>query len=180
MADYTRKTLSEIKSYTSRIPAEKRITVYNTRDRSGLTTACTGSLHSELIPMAGGINPVKCITGEYGVQKINLEQLMLINPDAIVAMIPEFAANVYSDKVWQDVKAVKTKRVYLTPRSPVNWWDGPPSLMGILGLQWLTKCLYPEYYPKDIEKEAQYFIKLFFGIDLPKEKIREIMTGVMK
>lgn len=178
LADYTKKILSELKGYAARIPDEKRVYVYNTRDREGLNTACEGSLHSELIPLAGGINSVKCMTGLYGMQKINMEQLMLINPDAIVAMNSGFVENVYRDKLWQNIKAIKTKRVYLAPRSPVNWWDGPPSFMGILGLQWLTNKLYPEYYQKDVEKEAQYFIKLFFGIELSKEEIRKIIAGV--
>jgi len=115
-------------------------------------------MHSELIPLAGGVNAVKCTSPEYtAVEKLSMEQVMIINPDAIVTLNTSFAANVYHDKIWQDIKAVKTKRVYLPPREPINWFDMPPSFMGMLGLQWLTNRLYPDLYPKDIEKKHSIF-----------------------
>jgi len=83
---------------------------------------------------------------------------------------------VYHDERWQDIKAVKAKRIYLTPNEPLNWFDGPPSFMGILGLQWLAKCLYPDYYHKDIEEETRHFVSLFFGVDLSAENIKRITT----
>jgi iron complex transport system substrate-binding protein len=176
LADYAKKTLSEVKSAVSRIPAGKRLSVYNTRMKDGLNTACENSWHQELIPIAGGTNPVKCVSGVFtGIEKISMEQMLVMNPDVIVTMDAGFAANAYKDERWQDIKAVKTKRIYITPKAPINWFDGPPSLMGILGVQWLTKRFYPEIYTKDLEKEAQRFIQLFFGISLSKEDIRKII-----
>jgi iron complex transport system substrate-binding protein len=174
---YINKTFKDIKDITSRIPAGKLVTVYNVRNRNGLLTACEGTLHSEVIPMAGGINPVKCGASEFGVETISMEQVIIMNPDVIVTLDSSFAKNVYKDKVWQDIKAVKARRVYLTPKGPVNWFDMPPSMMGILGMQWLTSEIYPDYYKKDIIKEAQYFIKLFFGADISKEEFIKIVEG---
>lgn len=178
LADYTKKALNEVKNAVSLIPADRRRTVYSAQMKDGLTSSCETSWHAALIPMAGGINPVKCVSGVFtGEERLSMEQILLFNPDVIVAHNGMFVSDVYKDKMWQDIKAVKTKRVFLLPRDPGGWFGGPSSFMGILGLQWLTGCIYPEYYHKDIEKEAQYFIRLFFGIDLPKEKIKKIISG---
>ena len=178
LADYARKALNEVRDVVSKIPPEKRISAYNARKMNGLSTVCEKSWHGELIPMAGGVNPVKCASGEFtGMETVSMEQALVMNPDVIVSMDASFSANVYRDERWQNIKAVKTKRIYSTPRLPLNWFDGPPSFMGLLGLQWLTQCFYPDLYPKDMEKEARQFIKLFFGMDLPQESIRKIIQG---
>jgi iron complex transport system substrate-binding protein len=176
LADYAKKALSEVKSAVSGISAEKRLSVYISRTKDGLNTACEKSWHAELIPLAGGTNPVKCSTGEFtGMEKISMEQVMLMNPDAIVALESTFPAGVYQDERWLDIKAVKGKRVYSAPREPLNWFGGPPTFMGILGLQWLTECLYPDYYHKDIEEEARKFMRLFFNLDLSDAEIKRIL-----
>jgi iron complex transport system substrate-binding protein len=178
LADYIRKTLREVQGAVSQIPAAKRISVYNTRMKDGLNTACENSWHQELIPLAGGKNPVQCESKQFtGIEKINMEKVLLMNPDAIVTMDAGFAETAKQDERWQSVKAVRTNRIYITPGLPINWFDGPPSFLGVLGVQWLAHCLYPEFYSKDIEKEARHFIQLFFGVDAPQEEIRRMIKG---
>ncbi|MDR1728214.1 MAG: ABC transporter substrate-binding protein [Acidobacteriota bacterium] len=175
LSGYARKTLAEVKAAVAKIPASKRVTVYNTRT-GGLTSACQESHHARMIPLAGGVNPVPCVSKVFtGMEKMNIEQVLLINPEVILTLDAAFAQDVYRDARWAGIRAVKSKRVYLAPRVPVNWFDGPPSHMGLLGLQWLTNRLYPQAYPKDIEKEAAAFVKLFFQIDVPREELRKII-----
>jgi iron complex transport system substrate-binding protein len=38
--------------------------------------------------------------------------------------------------------------------------------MRILGIQWLTHCLYPDRFPLDLPAETQKFYRLFLRIDL--------------
>jgi len=175
LSGYARKTLKEVAAAVAKIPASKRLTVYNTR-QGGLTSACKESHHALMVPLAGGVNPVPCVSNEFtGFEKLDMEQVLLINPDAILTVDAAFAQNVYRDSRWAGIRAVKAKRVYLAPAVPINWYDGPPSHMGLLGLQWLTNRLYPQAYPKDIEKEAAAFVKLFFQIDVPREELRKII-----
>ena len=176
LSSYARTALDEVKAAVAKLPMDQRIKVYNTR-MGGLNAACDTSLHAELIPLAGGVNPVRCMThGFTGIEKINIEQVMIMNPDVIVSMDAAFAKDVYSDKRWAGIRAVRDKRIYLPPTLPINWFDGPPSHMGILGVQWLANRLYPQAYPKNMEKEAVDFIKLFFQIDLPLDEIRQIIN----
>jgi len=57
---------------------------------------------------------------------------------------------VFSDPVWQNVKAVKDKQVYLAPNSPFNWFEGPPGVNSIIGIPWTAKVLYPDRF-KDMD-----------------------------
>lgn len=178
LAAYTRKTLKELAATTARIPPQQRVSVFNTHMMGMFTTACDGSWHAELIPLAGGRNAARCTSKNYnGVERVDMERILAMNPDVIVTMSPMVAAKMKQDPSWRDVKAVKTHRVYLTPSLPLNWFDAPPSFMEILGVQWLAHCLYPDLYRKDITQEAQHFMQLFFNLNLSREEIGKIMNN---
>ncbi len=175
--EYTKKIFNEIEKIISSIPEGDIPSVYYAEGRDGLYTECEGSLHCELIPMAGGRNASRCIgKSAHGMERYSFEQVMLIDPEIIITGERSFYARVFKDTKWRNLRAVKTKRVYLIPRVPFNWFDRPPSLMRILGLQWLTGCFHPDLYKKDIIKETVYFLKLFFNIVVSEEKIREIIN----
>jgi iron complex transport system substrate-binding protein len=178
LAAYARRILDEVKTAVAKIPASSRVTVYNTRMTGGLDAACVDSLHARLIPLAGGINPVPCVSKIFtGIEKLNIEQVIRINPEVIISLDAEFSKNVYSDNRWTRIGAVKSKKVYLAPSSPSNWFGGPPSHLGLLGLQWLTNILYPRDYSKDIEKETVDFMKLFFQLELTTADARRILLN---
>ena len=178
LSDYARKILGEVKAAVAKIPAARRVTVYNTRVGGGLSAACVDSHHARLIPLAGGINLVPCVSKVFtGIENLNMEQVILMNPAAILTLDAEFFKNVYKDNRWAGISAVRSKKVYLAPSVPVNWFGGPPSHMGLLGLQWLTNSLYPQDYPKDIEKETVDFMKLFFQHDMTRQEARKIIDG---
>jgi len=86
-----------------------------------------------------------------------------------------FTDKVYQDPAWAQVKAVKDHKVYLIPRTPLNWFDRPPSFMRFLGLDWLTNRLYPKAYPVDIVKETKAFYQTFLGATLTDHDVQEIL-----
>ena len=176
LASYTRKTLSDMAGLAASIPAQERIAVYYAEGTDGLNTECDSSNHSELINLVGGRNVHHCkATDRYGMAKISLEQLMLYNPEVILVMEDSFFNRVFSDPLWQRIKAVRDKKVYLIPKAPFNWFDRPPSFMRVLGARWLAHTLYPNKYKVDMIKETQDFYKLFLGIQLGPQEAEEIM-----
>jgi iron complex transport system substrate-binding protein len=176
LASYCQKTLADAKATVDRIPVAKRPTVYYAEGVDGLSTECDDSIHVELLRMAGDTNVHRCHTSSHmGMEKVSLEQVMLYNPDVIVAQEKTFFDKVPGDPRWQAIKAVKEGRVYLIPRAPFNWFDRPPSFMRILGLKWLVGCLYPAEQKGDMVKEAKEFYKLFLGVDLSNTEIENIM-----
>lgn len=176
LAAYCQKTFADVKATIDRIPAAKRPTVYYAEGVDGLSTECNDSIHVELLKMVGDTDVHRCHTSSHkGMEKVSLEQVMLYNPDVIVAQDKAFFDKVLKDPRWQSIKAVKEGRVHLIPRAPYNWFDRPPSFMRVLGLKWLMSCLYPAEQKGDIVKEAKDFYKLFLGVDLSNEEIRNVM-----
>jgi iron complex transport system substrate-binding protein len=176
LAEYSRATLSEAAAFSARLPRDKKVSVYYGEGPDGLSTECDNSRHSELINLAGGINVHHCSAKDfYGMEKVSVEQVLLYNPDVILAMDKGFFQNVFRDPRWLKVRAVRQKRVYLIPDQPINWFDRPPSFMRLIGLKWLMNLLYPNEYRIDIIKEAGDFYRLFLGVEVSNSEMRKII-----
>jgi iron complex transport system substrate-binding protein len=171
---YGRDALKEAKRVVT--SASRKPAVYYAEGIDGLQTECNGSLHSELIRLAGGENVHRCeIQTAFGQQRISFEQLLQYNPEIILVFNKHFYQKIYQDKKWKFIDAVKHKKVYLIPKGPFSWFDRPPSFMKLLGLKWLLTLFHPESYSVDIRKEAKDFYQLFLGISLTDAQLDEIM-----
>lgn len=177
LSRYAQKVLDEAKALVAAIPEEKKVRVYYAEGTDGLSTERAASLHAELIPLAGGVNVHR---GEeldhYGMEKISMEQLLLYDPEVILVKEKTFYDTVYADARWQNLKAVKDKRVYLIPYEPFNWFDRPPSFMRLLGIKWLINLLYPDRYPVDMVAETRSFYQLFLGVELTEAQAGEVLN----
>ena len=122
---FARSAEDTIKTITQRvgtIPAERRPRVYYARGPRGLETGLGGSINVETIELlarnvAGGTRG--------GLANVSIEQVLLWNPDVIVTIDRDFAANVLSDPAWAPVAAVRARRVHLSPKLPFGWVDFP-------------------------------------------------------
>jgi len=176
LAEYTQKTLDQAQAAMKRVPPASRPRVYYAEGLDGLSTECQDSIHTEILKLAGDCNVHRCHAANFfGMEKITLEQVLMYNPDVLLVQEKTFYDRVWSDPAWQRVKAVKEGRIYLIPRTPLNWFDRPPSFMRILGLQWLMHTLYPKEYPVNIVKEAQTFYSLFLGVQVSDEQMRKVI-----
>jgi iron complex transport system substrate-binding protein len=176
LKNYADETLRKVKETLASIPADQRPTVYYAEGTDGLNTDCDGSWHAELINVAGAKNVYHCEPGDaYGMEKMNIEQVIVYNPDVIIVQERTFFEGIFNDPKWQQIKAVKTKRVYLVPRMPFNWFDRPPTFMRLMGIQWLMHNLYPKQFDIDIVKAAKDFYRLFLGVDKTDEEIRKVV-----
>jgi len=176
LAAYARQTLSEMSALAASTAAQKRVSVYYAEGVDGLSTECGSSQHAELIPLVGGRNVHNCRAGNlYGMEKISLEQLMLYDPETMLALEKTFYGTVFSDPRWQRIKAVRDRRVYMIPNQPFNWFDRPPSFMRFLGAKWLANLLYPERYRIDTAEETQKFFRLFLDVRLDAQETHEIL-----
>jgi len=177
LAACTRGTLSQMSALAASIPAKQKVSVYYAEGVDGLSTECDSSPHAELIPLAGGRNVHHCRAGDLmGLEKVSFEQVMLYNPEVILVMENAFYRKIFSDPLWQRIKAVRNKRVYLIPNQPFNWFDRPPSFMRFLGARWLAGVLYPDKYRVDMIKETQDFFKLFFKVNLGPQEASALIT----
>lgn len=174
---YAVEALTEVKALTAQIPDVKKVRVYYAEDMDGLSTERSGSVHAELLPLAGGMNVHKSdAIDRYGMEKISMEQLLLYDPEVILVKEKAFFERVYTDPKWQNLRAVREKKVYLIPFMPFNWFDRPPSFMRLLGAKWLLNILHPDLYKIDMAEETRAFYKLFLGVELSDRDIKEVLN----
>ncbi|EKF87103.1 ABC transporter substrate-binding protein [Methanobacterium formicicum] len=177
LVSFHQRMLSEVVSKTASIPENEKKRVYYARDSTGLMTNPSGSAHTQLIDMCGGINvaQVPITKGSVGV---SIEQVLIWNPDIIIASDPTFYQNIYSDPLWQNVKAVKDKQVYLVPNSPFNWFENPPGANTIIGIPWTAKVLYPDKFSDlNLKNITQEFYSSFYYYNLTDDEANSIITS---
>jgi len=176
LASYIENSLKSVSDVVSIIPDKKKVSVYYAEGIDGLSTERSSSIHAELISLAGGINVHHGDAPDhYGMEKISIEQILLYDPEVILVQEKAFYDSIFSDKRWQSVSAVKTKRIHLIPKSPFNWLDRPPSFMRALGLKWLANILYPSLYRIDPLTETKRFYRLFLDTELGNYQTVEVL-----
>lgn len=174
-ASYVGNLLRAFDRAIGAIPADRRPRVYYGRGPTGLQTGLAGSINTEIIERAGGVN-VAAALGGGGLVNVSMEQVLGWNPDTILTIDPAFHQRALSDSAWKDVKAVKEKRVFLSPNLPFGWIDFPPAVNRLLGLQWLAHLFYPAAFPDDLRPIVQDFHRRFYH-RVPTDKQLETLLA---
>lgn len=177
IARYVEETDQLIDTRLKDVPASARKRVYLARQPNGLETGLTGSINTEIIERAGGINVAERAAGRGGIANVSIEQVIAWAPDTIITWDSNFFGKVYDDPAWATVPAVANRRVFQAPRLPFGWIDAPPSVNRVIGLRWIAGLLYPDRFPEDIRVTAREFLKLFYQIDVTDEQLARILAG---
>ena len=174
LARYADDTLKTILDRIAPVAAGERPRVYYARGPRGLSTGLGGSINVETIEMLG-----RNVAGETqgGLANVSIEQVLVWNPDVIVTIDQEFAANVKSDPAWASVKAIRDNRAHLSPKMPFGWVDFPPSVNRLIGLWWLAKILYPERFPEDLRALTSDFYTRFYHVTPTAAQIDHVLAG---
>jgi iron complex transport system substrate-binding protein len=160
LAEYYENALRDIKERVSRTKPEERPRVYYGRGPAGLQTGLAGSINVEVLGYLGARNVADDSKG--GLAQVSLEQVLAWNPEVILTSDPNFYAAVWKDARWQNVAAVKSKRVHLSPHLPFGWFDFPPGANRLLGMYWAGKLLYPAAFPEDLRPRVIEFHRHFY------------------
>jgi len=178
LSAYGKAVFEKVNTAVRSIPSNKRPRIYYAEGVTGLNTECHTSFHAELIALAGATNVHHCANGLFKVKgrdQVSIEQVLKYDPEVIFAAEPSFYQQVFKDVRWRNLRAVRTGRVYLTPRLLFDWFDRPPSFMRLLGLQWVAWHLYPEVYRIDMTEEARRFYRIFLGVDIPLDTMKRLL-----
>lgn len=177
LADYCRKTLTEVAAIADRIPERLKPGVYYAECEDGLATEFDDSLHAHLLKIMGDVNVHRGrMTEHKGLEAVTFEQIKTYNPDLIIAWSRTFVKNILIDPDWAQIRAVRDRRVYAIPNSPFNWFDRPPCFMRIIGLKWLAHLLYPNDYAVDLVRETQQFYALYLDKEISAEEATRIIA----
>jgi iron complex transport system substrate-binding protein len=173
-ARYAEDTLKTILDRIEPVVAGERPRVYYARGPRGLATGLGGSINVETIEMLG-----RNVAGETqgGLTNVSIEQILVWNPEVIITIDQEFAANVRNFPAWASVKAVRDNRVHLSPKMPFGWVDFPPGVNRLIGLWWLAKLLYPERFPEDLRALTSDFYTRFYHVTPSSTQIDHVLAG---
>jgi iron complex transport system substrate-binding protein len=176
LARYADDTLNGLAARIAAIPEVERPRVYYGRGANGLETGLAGSINLEVLERVGAVN-VAASAGTGGITKVSIEQVLSWNPDVILALDPGFYSAVATDPLWSSAKAVRDKRIYLSPNLPYGWFDAPPGVNRLIGVRWLTSILYPKQFPEDLRGVTRDFYKLFYQVDLSEQQVDSLLAS---
>jgi iron complex transport system substrate-binding protein len=179
LAQRTQDVLDEVVRIVQSVPDAERPRVYLARRANGLETGNRGSINTEIIERAGGVNVVDAGRERGGLVTVSLEQILSWNPDTIITTELNFLEETKSAPGWSSVNAVHQGRVFLSPRLPYGWIDDPPSLNRILGLLWLTHLFFPEKAKGDLLEEVRDFYRLYYQVQLGKAELDQLLAGAV-
>ena len=176
LAAYAADTLQE--AAEMQLPEEKRVRVYYGNKEDSLETVPAGSLHGQVLDLAGAVNVADVELSSARV-RISLEQLLAWDPDVIVVngepkaslSGSAAAAGILNDPDFAALTAVRNGAVYGAPSAPFSWIERPPGPNRIIGVRWLAGLLYPDAAAYDVDDEVREFFRLFYHVELSDEQL---------
>ncbi len=179
LTDFNTKVQKEVTDVVSTIPDSEKVTVYYAEGSAGLQTDPSGSVHGQLIDFCGGKNVANIqMKGGSGQTDVSMEQVLKWDPEVIITSDSTFYKNIYGNSSWSNVKAVKNKRVYLSPQSPFKWFDRPTGANMIIGVPWVAKILYPDKFQNlSIVSDVKEFYSQFYHYNLSDDDVKKILEG---
>lgn len=170
------KELEEVKATAAGRSGTGPSILYFNRFDGGLKVAGQETYNDFYIKLVGGTNPA---TGKNGIAApgmvgVDMEQVLAWDPEVILlgnfdAAMPD---DIYSDPVWANIAAVRSKRVYKVPLGGYRW--DPPGQESPLMWNWLTNIAFPEENSNLRAMVADYFDFLYAHQTTPAE-IDEIL-----
>ncbi len=164
----------EIEKAAKGLPDDQRPRVlYIGRLSDSLSVSGAGSYNDFYIKLAGGRNVAALISGSGRV--VTLEQILIWNPDVILLgnFDKAMPQDIYNDPRWQDVAAVKARRVYRMPLGGYRW--DPPSEESALAWTWLLGLLHPDKSAIDLRYDMRTWYRFLYNHDLTDGEIDRIL-----
>lgn len=176
--EYYRKCVDHVKKITDAVPEEKKIRLYHSLLEANRTTLKHG-LTADWLRATGVINVALSSHMNIldGKNFVGIEQILVWNPDVILANEPEAFKLILNDRKWALVNAVKNGRVYQMPIA-ISRWGHPGSMETPLAVLWTARQLYPDLFKDlDMKKETKRYYKDFFSFRLSDSKAESILKG---
>lgn len=175
IARHAEDILMRVDRQVRTVPVEKRPRIYLARGANGLETGSKGSINTEIIERAGGVNVAAAGLGQGGLYNASLEQVLAWNPDTIITLDKRFFDTVRALPSWSEVEAVRRNRIFLSLSLPYGWIDAPPSINRFIGLEWLISLFFPDSAQPDMKATTRQFYRLFYQVELNDDALQRLL-----
>lgn len=179
--NYFDSKYQNITTETSKIQESEKPKVLHITSMEPLIVDGKDTIMDEWIKTAGGTNAADVKGGN---QKVSPEQVLSWNPDVIIIgkvhsngfATPITAENFMKDSKWQQLNAVKNKKVYDNPMGAFLWDRFGPE--EVLQIQWAAKTLHPDKFKDlNISDEVKSFYKIFLNYNLTDDDVDKILKS---
>ena len=156
---------------------EKANLLYITGE-NGLNVIAKDSYHAEIIDLlSNNLAVVESPSSKGTGNEVDMEQILLWNPDVILFAPESIYATVGADDTWKSITAIQNGAYYEVPMGPYNWMGFPPSVQRLLGMLWMAKLLYPDAADYDLYTEVANYFKLFYHCDLSEDAYNALVAN---
>lgn len=156
---------------------EKANLLYITGE-NGLNVIAKDSYHAEIIDLlSNNLAVVESPSSKGTGNEVDMEQILLWNPDVILFAPGSIYATVGEDDTWKSITAIQNGAYYEVPMGPYNWMGFPPSVQRLLGMLWMAKLLYPDAAEYDLYTEVANYFKLFYHCDLSEDAYNALVAN---
>jgi len=179
--DYYRSCVDRVTRKIADIPENDRPRLYHSVNELLRTTIDKG-LAIDWLKVAGCRNVALGLRQQLLADRnyTSLEQILLWNPEVILANEPRAVEEILHDARWAMLSAVKQQRVYCLPIG-ISRWGHPGSIETPLAILWTAAKLYPERFADmNMAAETQNFYQSFFNYTLPEETLQQVLSGKME
>jgi iron complex transport system substrate-binding protein len=175
LAQDAEATFARIDALLAEVPEAERPRAYLARGPEGLESGVVGSINTEILERAGGVNVLGRSDTARGLVQVNFESLLATDPDVIVTWDRQFYESHRDNPLWSRMRAVQEGRVHLSPVLPFGWIDRPPSLNRIIGLDWMAATFYPDRYQIDLRARTRDFYRLWYHLELTEAQLDRLL-----
>lgn len=176
LSEFCKETISLAEKSMKKVKKKKTVMYCTMED--GLNVLARNSYHSQTIDWIGDNVAVLDDPSSQGTgNEVNLEQMMIWDPEVIIFAPGSYYDYVADDPAWQTLSAIKNNKYYEVPSGPYNWMGSPPSCNRIIGILWMVDLLYPDQANFDLEEKTKEFYDLFYHYKLSDEKYESLVKN---
>ncbi len=170
--DYYDRKMQRIVSLTSKIPENRKPTVYYITGRNIFATQGGAGTSRWLLEMAGARMVSRDLNRNF--IDATMEQIIAWDPEVILVGGLATPDAIRSDPRWKTIRAVRENRVYTCPEGVFIWGHG--SSEGHLFVLWLAKILHPDLFRSfDLIRETREYFSRFYHYPLSEVEARRIL-----
>ncbi len=178
LAQYCESVVNRTQEIVDQLGADGKTSLVYCLGEDGLSALAKTSYHAQVIDLLSDNAAVVDEPSSKGSgNPIDMEQLLIWNPEVIVFAPDSIYGAVGTDAAWQQLDAVKNGRYYEVPFGPYNWMGFPPSVNRYLGMIWMAQLLYPDVAGYDMYEEAAKFYDLFYHCELTEAQYDELVAN---
>jgi iron complex transport system substrate-binding protein len=178
LAQYCDEIYSRILGIVDTVGEGNKVKMLYCLGDAGLNVIAKGSYHAEIIDLlCNNLAVVENPSSKGSGNEVDLEQIMLWNPDVIIFSNGSIYSTVGDNPDGATLPAIAHGDYYEVPYGPYNWMGFPPSVQRYLGMIWMAQLLYPDVAQFDVYAETSRYFELFYHCEITQEQFDRLTAN---